>query len=462
MEWGKLLSTQRIRQLASGVQSQPESGETRTELLRDYGRAVFCTPVRRLQDKAQVFPLERIDLVRTRLTHSLEVSSMARGLANGVGQLLCKHGHITPEQAYDIETIASTCALLHDIGNPPFGHFGEQAIRDWFSKQSVTNPRFWDFDQDPSRRLAKDLLNFEGNAQTLRLLSKLQVLSDRFGLNLTAATSSALCKYTASSTEIGADGMQSKKKLGYFTAEKELVELIRRETGTGDSRHPVSLLVEASDDIVYCVVDIEDAIKKNVIGWDCIREAVLKEGGHKGAELVQNAEKRIQSSPLYGSQNQAAREEGTAQFFRTLLMGFASNSVQSRFLEKYESIMDGTYEREILYDSEAAPIYSALKLLARNQVYTAKAILRLEVLGYRVIHSLLDVFGSADQGAQPTQINGKAYALMSQNYRAVYENPDTWESSLPSEYRRLLLLTDYICGMTDSFALTLHQELTYG
>jgi len=210
MDWQKLLSTRRVRQLAGGKASEQAPTETRTEIHKDYGRAVFSTPVRRLQDKAQVFPLEPIDAVRTRLTHSLEVSAMARGLANGVCQKLLKlpkverPHRITPADAYDIETIAATCGLLHDIGNPPFGHFGETAIRDWFHKENLKNPSTLNFDWPQGEALRNDLLNFEGNAQTIRLLSKLQVLSDRFGLNLTAATFSALCKYTASSLEIGA------------------------------------------------------------------------------------------------------------------------------------------------------------------------------------------------------------------------------------------------------------------
>src|SRR5256885_9309368 len=125
MTWKTLLSTRRVRELSGGVTSTKSDADTRDEIHRDYGRAVFASPVRRLQDKAQVFPLETIDAVRTRLTHSMEVSSVARGVANVVANELLKNGKVNQQQAYEIETIAATCGLIHDLGNPPFGHAGE-------------------------------------------------------------------------------------------------------------------------------------------------------------------------------------------------------------------------------------------------------------------------------------------------------------------------------------------------
>lgn len=409
-----------------------------------------------------MFPLEPIDAVRTRLTHSLEVSSMARGLANGVCQKLIQSKLVSHEDAYAIETIAATCGLLHDIGNPPFGHFGETAIRDWFLNESIKNPNSLNFDYPSGETLRKDLLNFEGNAQTIRLLSKLQVLSDRYGLNLTAATFSALSKYTANSLEIGKPNFQSKKKLGYFTSEKNIIDLVRKETGTGDSRNPISLLVEASDDMVYSVVDIEDAIKKSVITWADVVAYLEEHGGPLGKELCQAAHSTIGKSTLLKHLNRDARDEGTAQYFRTFLMRDASEAVQQTFIKLYEPIMNGTYEGELLYDSDAGPTYKALKDFAAKRVYNAKEILRLELLGHHVIHSLLDIFSVSEVSPKTKTFGQKAYALMSQNYRLIYETPDEWELTLPDPYRKALLATDYICGMTDSFAMNLHQELTHG
>lgn len=169
MDWNRLLNDQRYRWIVTNAYPPNNPAELRTEFEKDYDRAVFSTPVRRLQDKAQVFPLEPSDAVRTRLTHSLEVSTVARDMARAVGTWIVekiKPGIERRYPAQDMETIAATCGLLHDLGNPPFGHFGEAAIQDWFSNggESV----FEGLDGG----LARDFLLFEGNAQTLRLVSK--------------------------------------------------------------------------------------------------------------------------------------------------------------------------------------------------------------------------------------------------------------------------------------------------
>jgi len=459
MNWEKLLCHDRLRQTTRQTQ------EKRSEIHRDYGRVVFATPVRRLQDKAQVFPLETIDAVRTRLTHSMEVSSVARGVAHVVtGEMLDKE-LIVAEQAYDIETIAATCGLLHDIGNPPFGHAGEMAIQDWFKKQSKD---FWNFDETDKRRYEKDLLNFEGNAQTLRLLTKLQILSDRSGLNLTCATLSAAIKYTANSGELPNDGTrQSKKKLGFYTSEENEIRQVREKTGTGEARNPITFLVEASDDMVYSVVDIEDGVKKGVISWAQVRD-ILGSAANKAQigeeffkDCVEEAENRITNAelPLRGR----SRDEAISQYFRTRVILRGQDAVQKAFFKNYDSIMAGTYEKELLYDSEAGGLYSILKSeVGYKHVYNAKETLRLELLGRNVIQSLMDIFWDSEKSMKTKTFRQKAYNLLSQNYRTVFEHPTEDEKMLPEQYRKALLVTDYICGMTDSFALNLHRELQNG
>ncbi len=253
MTWSKLLNPERVRK--STIKD-----DHRAEFERDFDRAVFSTPVRRLQDKAQVFPLEPHDAIRTRLMHSLEVSSVARGLAIGVGKWLLDKNEIDANQARSLEAIAATCGLLHDLGNPPFGHSGEAAIREWFKKK-FGEKALTDRLNEPQR--VQDFLKFEGNAQTLRLVAKLQILADYYGLNLTYGTLSALCKYTAPSHKADKDDPNpAKKKPGYFASENKLVEQIREHTGTGPNRNPITFLVDAADDIVYSVADVEDAVKK--------------------------------------------------------------------------------------------------------------------------------------------------------------------------------------------------------
>jgi len=272
MEWNQLLSPKRIKQLYKGGEGSKQPGDPRTEFERDYGRAVFSTPVRRLQDKAQVFPLERHDAIRTRLTHSNEVSSVARGLAGAAAAWMLKKGHLkNSEQENAITAIGATCGLIHDVGNPPFGHAGERTIRDWFSQQLASDAGLRDEFGGPKTQETQDFLKFEGNAQTQRLLSKLQVLTDLHGLNLTCGTLSASCKYVARSHETD-DARHEHSKPGYFASENELIEKIREETGTRTARNPIAFLVEASDDIAYSTVDLEDGIKKGVLTWDVLEK----------------------------------------------------------------------------------------------------------------------------------------------------------------------------------------------
>jgi dGTPase len=465
MKWEKLLSQKRIRELAGGTTTNRDEVEVRGEILRDYGRAVFSTPVRRLQDKTQVFPLERIDGVRTRLTHSLEVSSMARGLAHGVCRTLLDSQKINIDQAYEIETIAATCGLLHDVGNPPFGHSGEDAIRSWFIQKGNCDKNFFGSISGGDQQIEQDFKLFEGNAQTIRLMCKLQVLSDRFGLNLTAATVSALGKYTAKSTEVGASvskGKQSKKKLGYFKSEESLMGLVSNETESYGLRNPIAFLVEAADDMTYAAVDIEDGIKKGVVSWDMLVDEIQSWQDPDADKILLKAQSAIAKSSIGHNLCPSQRDEGKAQYLRTFLSTTATNAVKNAFLENYESIMEGDHDVELLYTTEVGLIFKKLKSFAGKYVYTSKDILKLEILGNKVIHTLLDIFWSADKNISSKEMGGKAYALMSQNYRAIYETTDDLDVGLPDEYRRALLITDYISGMTDSFALHLYQELNNG
>lgn len=454
MNWNQLLCPERIRQTTK------QKEEARSEIHRDYGRVVFSTPVRRLQDKAQVFPLETLDAVRTRLTHSLEVSSVARGVAQVVARELLRRGWLTSEeQVYDVETVAATCGLIHDIGNPPFGHAGETAIQEWFGGK---NKGFWKFDLTKNRRYEKDMKQFEGNAQTLRLLATLQILSDRTGLNLTFATLSAVLKYIASSAEVDKESV-SRKKIGFFSSEEWLVERVREKTGTGKARNPITFLVEASDDMVYSVVDIEDGIKKCVITWECVREILKANRSRFGEELfkdcVEKSEERIDQAQV----SVRNRDEAVSQYFRTRVIVRAQDAVRRAFAENYEAIMSGAYDKEILYDSEIGEFYAVLKEeINYKHVYNAKETLRLELLGRNVIRFLLDTFWEAEKSEKSRTFSQKIYNLLSQNYRWVFEHPIPQEGHLPEEYRRLQLVTDYICGMTDSFALNLRRELQHG
>ncbi|MHA3773779.1 dGTP triphosphohydrolase [Verrucomicrobiota bacterium sgz303538] len=463
MNWPQLLSARRIRSLLKEESFIEPIFDFRGEIEKDYGRAVFCTPVKRLQDKAQVFPLEQIDAVRTRLTHSLEVSSVAKSLCRLVSRALEEKGIVTRDQADDIETIGATCGLLHDIGNPPFGHSGEDAIRAWFEERvpkRSAGPEpdadsLFGKNSDPDHRFARDILNYEGNAQTIRLVSRLQVFSDRRGLNLTAATLSALCKYTSDSLSVDKATLH-RKKLGHFQSEKHIVELVQTETGTGSSRHPLAYLVEASDDICYLLGDLEDAVKKDVIRWSDVVEAFVVDG--KGKELVGGTERfRQKCRSLHSGKS---LDECAAQHFRVGAMREFVQAVAKTFMSRHDEILSGTYSGELVAECEFGSLFQALKTFSQERIYAAKETIRLEVLGFRVIRDLLDTFSVARRDAKPNRIEAKLYQLISHNYRSVYEEREPWEADFPDEYRRMLLICDYICGMTDTFALRLHTQLT--
>ncbi|HKI32251.1 MAG TPA: dNTP triphosphohydrolase [Gemmataceae bacterium] len=463
MEWDRLLCEVRIRDLYERPVVIDRPPEYRSQFERDYDRAVFSTPVRRLQDKAQVFPLEPHDAVRTRLTHSLEVSTVARDVARQAGRWLANERYLTrPEQAHQIETIAATCGLIHDLGNPPFGHAGEQAIAGWCAEL---------FEQEPERvegwteQMKNDFLRFEGNAQTIRLVSKLQVLADDYGLNFTCGTLSAACKYTAASHAVvkKGTGPHHASKPGYFASEAELVQRVRERTGTGEARNPITYLVEACDDMVYSTVDLEDGVKKGVVDWQTVVKELMGAAREHVEPCLVWADNYISRAapPLRG----LAYGEAMAQAFRTAVIARVVPSVIEEFQKNYRAIMEGAYPGELVRGCAAAPLVAACKQFAACSVYCAHQTLQLELMGRRVIHDLMDLFWEAastcDGSSGTKAFAGKAYALLSANYRSVFEKA-LEQKDTTAGYHRLQLVTDYVCGMTDTFACTLHRRLTNG
>jgi len=474
MEWKKLLSEKRIRDIGKNDTFTDQPPDERTQHGRDYDRAIFSTPVRRMQDKTQVFPLEPNDSVRTRLTHSLEVSNIARNMARGIGNWLLEEGEIKNVQQRDsIEIIATTCGLIHDLGNPPFGHAGEKAIQEWFEYQDEKNPGFFKFDPKPenAEQLKKDFLKFEGNAQTIRLISKLQVLADFYGLNFTCATMSAACKYIASANEITED-FHGKSRLGYFTSEQELIEKIQEETGTKDIRNPIAYIVESADDIAFSVVDIEDGVKKGVISWDVLKGKLEEEfakaskGDSKSdsgmLELCfSKADDYLEKADTSILEKGKPHDNAMAQAFRVFVIIESAKAIEKAFKEKYKDIMNGDYPNELYKDSEAGELIEACKEVGQKYIYCSKDNLKLELMGQRVIHDLMDIFWKGASSKDKKGFAGKIFDLTSRNYRVVYKEAKK-KGDLPEKYCSMQLMTDYICGMTDTFACTLHKRLTNG
>ncbi|MFC1738663.1 dGTP triphosphohydrolase [Planctomycetota bacterium] len=484
MEWDKLLSDKRVRNFF--VKPKRREKNNRTEFERDYDRAIFSTPVRRMHDKTQVFPLEPNDSVRTRLTHSLEVSTVARDMARAIGRWLEMKKKLNPEKAEEkvraIETITATCGLIHDLGNPPFGHAGEEAIAEWFKGKNKQKD-FLVFSNTGNRKkqLKNDFLKFEGNAQTLRLISKLQILSDPYGLNFTCATMSAACKYLAPSDRINEEFHET-EKVGYFASEELIIDLVQNETGTGEARNPITFIVEAADDIVFSVVDLEDGVKKGVIDWKSL-EDLLKDNCEDNKEILEmcfkKAKRLVTKDPLVKLKGRSY-DEAMAQAFRVWAIGESVHAAIETFKEKYEDIMNGSYHNELFKDSDAYSLIKACKNVGKKYVYCAEQNLKKEVMAERIIHDLMDMFwdGVSKKQDNPTRFEEKIYKLMSENYRTVFENAQNppkflnkyhaiskksrGKDKLPENYCCMQLVTDYICGMTDTFACTLHKELTNG
>ena len=465
MNWDTLLNAERPRPSTS-------TGDHREQFERDYDRAVFSSPVKRLQDKAQVFPLEPHDSVRTRLTHSLEVSSVARGLVQKVcKEFLLPANLIKDGQDRQIEAIAATCGLIHDLGNPPFGHSGEDAIQEWFRK-NITEAELRKL-LDNRDELVNDFLLFEGNAQTLRIVAKLQVLADFQGLNLTFGTLSALCKCTASSVEAGKGDNHAKSKTGYFTSENDRVQKIREKTGTGDARNPITFLVEAADDIVYSVADIEDGVKKRILSWSqlnhLLHNAPEASAAAKAVEAVL-AFKKIILAPNPNPDD--LPDDVHCAAFRTAAIGFGVKAAGEVFQQNYDAIMAGKFASkgigELVGMGPAAPFIELLKGIGRTKIYCTPSNLKLELLGRTVIKELLTLFWEGasvlepDRPIKPKKFTGKLQALLSDSYLKVFTHFVKERGDLPIGYHRLQLVTDYVCGMTDSFAKHLHSELTNG
>ena len=363
-----------------------------------------------------------------------------------------------------IEAIAATCGLIHDLGNPPFGHAGEEAIRAWFNQED--REKLLRDSLENKERLIQDFLKFEGNAQTLRLVAKLQVLADYSGLNLTFGTLSALSKYTVPSDQAKKKAPNhAHKKPGYFSSEAELVKQIRAATGTGDARHPICFLVEAADDIVYLPADVEDAVKKNVLSWRKLREQLDAANATPVKTALEDQKKILLAS---NSQVPSVADDIEASAFRSAAIKIMVEGAFEVFKAQYNDIMCGKYQGALLRDSSAKDLAKRLREIGEEHVYPTRSTLTLELMGRKVIGDLMDIFWEGAEELPTTgpsntsEFAGKIGALFSENYRRVFQNSVAASTGLPVAYHRFQLVTDYICGMTDSFAKRLHGDLFNG
>ena len=476
MEWKKLLCADRIR---TNVRKD-SSADLRTEYEKDYHRIIGSASFRRLQDKTQVFPLDNSDFIRTRLTHSLEVSSFCKSLGQNISQKIISEGKdpsFLPEYQGYICDILQCAGLLHDIGNPPFGHFGETANRDWFTAYLNSgsfireNGEVEPINQVLKPQMLHDFYHFEGNTQALRLVTKLHYLVDTNGMNLTKALLGTIIKYPGSSLEIKSGSHIRYKKMGYFYGDKDTFEELQHSLGTEGNRHPLAFVLEAADDIAYTTADIEDAVKKGCISYHQLL-AELGDYGRKIEDKSQAAAFQRQIASLEKKYDRAKdrslmqAEVNAVQNWCVYVQGWLINNATQCFVDNYESIMDGSYGadgEDLFHGMDGARLMKALKDIAFRYAFQSPPILKLEIAAQSIFDFLLERYVDAvlyyDTGRELNAVQEKMVQLLSDNYKAVYHHFAKGKDEAERLYLRLLLVTDTVCGMTDSYAKRLYQEL---
>ncbi|MCP3668411.1 MAG: dNTP triphosphohydrolase [Gammaproteobacteria bacterium] len=445
MHWEQLLSRQRL-----GSDRPPEASRLRTEFQRDFDRVVFSSAFRRLQDKTQVFPLSRVDYIRTRLTHSLEASSIGRSLGTLVGEQIIARGRLDGYEASDFGDICAAACLAHDIGNPPFGHSGEDGFRHWAGHADYGRRRVAML-KDSER---EDFLAFEGNAQGFRILTRLQNPDNPGGLQLTCATLAAFTKYPRESWLGGSHypGVSAKKQ-GFTAEDLELFEEVAEQTGLVRrdaqravwARHPLAFLVEAADDISYRVIDIEDGFRLGYFSlpevYDLFRP-ILPDWEQQEPRLS-----RIRD------------DKGRVEFLRAKVINEVIGQSMGCFLDNEAAILDGSFDRPLMGLLPKRAEMEQLIAMARARIYNAPEVVEIQTAGFQVIGDLLERFIQVLDDVAEHGDGAQARSRMT--LRLIPEQfvgPDR----VPSEnfYTRLLRLTDFVSGMTDTYAVTLYKKIT--
>ena len=435
--WEKLLSSERL-----GAGKAPGTAE-RTAFQQDYDRIVFTSAFRRMKDKTQVFPLSKSDYVRTRLTHSLEVSCVGRSLGAVVGrEIIARHG-LQHVESGDFGAIVAAACLAHDIGNPPFGHAGEDAIREWFRHSGLLDRH----DFTPAQKA--DFERYEGNAQGFRIVSRLQSPANPGGLQLSSAVLATFTKYPRPShLDSELDG-KSGKKFGFFQQDIDNFRRVARSTGlieripnTAWRRHPLAFLVEVADDTCYLIVDLEDAARLGFVPYKDA-ECLL-------ADLAGNT---INGARLHHLHDPKERLE----YLRAKAIGCLLESAAAVFLENEDAILSGTFDDELLESSLIAHPLQAILKLAKETIYTARPALEIETAGFEVLGALLGLFTNAvEAGAGHARLTTRERMLLKllpTQFLGHGGEPDA------DPYVRLLQVADFVAGMTDSYAVDMYRKL---
>lgn len=499
MQWDKLLHNGRrkdkekekekedLHSDSSTTPSDASKAEWRQEIERDFDRILFAAPTRRLADKTQVFPLDMNDSVRTRLTHSHEVANFARSIGmrlafdmknkvfNGLSESVCVER--------DVPALLAAIGLAHDLGNPPFGHQGEAAMRNWFNAN--LKKLFSEYNDIYQPEIFEDFFQFDGNSQTLRLVTKLQILNDQYGLNLTYATLAALLKYPRSSYTTSTGQW---KKHGFFHSESEIVNEIWNTTGLQEKiRHPFTWIMEACDDIAYSVLDAEDTVKKGLASYkDLIDHLMCWEEGKDpviNGVVKQTEEKNAEYKHLQHELTPSEINDMHMQMFRVKATIALVNDVVDAFVTHLPTLLSDCCEyKDLIGQSRSKAFCKALKAFDKKHGYRHRSVLELELKGSNYIQKLMDMlwigihghktqkerdqekdlkkadeaFTSRKEYRSNSPFGRYAYGRISENYRRIFEDE---QNGLPILYKEAQLLADAISGMTDSYLIRLHDEL---
>ncbi len=430
MRWDRLISDRRL-----GMEEyHDERVHTRSDFQRDYDRLIFSSPFRRLQNKTQVFPLPGSIFVHNRLTHSLEVSSVGRSLGHEIA-LGLRERHGDCYGIFDnIRDIVAAACLCHDLGNPPFGHSGEKTISTFFSEgpgqefRPLLSDREW-----------ADLIHFEGNANSFRLLTHQFVGRRNGGMAMTYSTLASVVKYPYTSLHAGAKG-----KFGFFESEDEIYRRVAHWLGIPEkepglfARHPLVYMMEAADDICYQIMDIEDAHKLRILSTPEVTELLLGFFGDTQRARLENGMKRLDDP-----------NEKIA-YLRSVVIGALVSDSARVFLQNEDTILQGEFRGQLLnhITPELREAYSRCSDTAWKRIYCAREVVDIEIAGNRIITYLMNALVEAVMHPE-------------RNASRLLLNiiPGQYDTRNESPYTRLQSVLDHVSGMTDVYALDLYRKL---
>jgi dGTPase len=442
MQWEQLLSLK--RQGDTSKRLRKEQDDTRLGFEVDYDRIIFSSAFRSLQDKTQVIPLSKTDFVHNRLTHSLEVSVVGRSLGRLVGkQIIANYPHLKEVygyQANDFGAIVAAAALSHDIGNPPFGHSGEKAIGEYFKTGNGLQ-----YKDQLTQKQWQDLIDFEGNANGFSVMTSTREGIEG-GLRISYATLGAFMKYPKESLPKKPTPKICDKKYGFFQSDKDFFVEVAKELGLmanksgkdiGFERHPLAYLVEAADDICYTIIDFEDGINLGLIPEEYALEYLIK--------LVKDG---IDSKKY----NELTTKEDRISYLRALAIGSLINDAVAVFMENEKTILAGEFPFSLMDKSQYKAQMNDIIQISVKNVYQSREVVQKEVMGYKVINTLLDCFSTASNKKQ----NGTA-----SNYDELLLKllPERFQFQKENLYDRLLHICHFVSLLTDGKAVELYKTI---